>query len=428
VPKVSVIVPCYNQGQFLDDAVNSVLSQTYSDFEIIVVNDGSTEQDTIRVLETYNKPKTRVIHTANQGLAAARNNGIREARGVYILPLDADDKICPTYMEKAVRALDDEKNVGIVYCEANFFGDKTGKWELPPCEFPSILMCNVIFSAAFFRRSDWAAVGGYNPAMLYGWEDYDLWLSLLELGRDVRQIPETLFHYRTRSGSMVKTMQPEHYVYSFVQLFKNHRDLYEDNIQSFFEHFLQLTAQSDYLHGETLRLRNEVAKLRSEIFNSLSQVKSEQFTESLRMEVVRLQNELSTELERSQLRVEVIVRLQGELSASRAAAQQAAYLNEPLKARLDESETIIRARDVRIASLQDELAALVKANELLSSELSMKVRELDLITRSLGWRLLRCYGSLKYRYLLPVYRLLGLWPYGQTVRTDNRGTESTPPR
>ena len=95
MPKVSVIIPCYNQGACLEEAVDSVLAQTFQDFEILVVNDGSTDEATIRMLGKYERPKTRVIHTDNQGLAMARNNGIREARGAYILPLDADDKIGP---------------------------------------------------------------------------------------------------------------------------------------------------------------------------------------------------------------------------------------------------------------------------------------------------------------------------------------------
>jgi glycosyltransferase involved in cell wall biosynthesis len=98
--KVSVIMPCYNQGQYIDEAVDSVLTQTYQNYEIIIVNDGSTDEFTNEKLKNYNKPKTQVIHTANQGLSAARNNGIHASNGEFILPLDADDKIANTYLER----------------------------------------------------------------------------------------------------------------------------------------------------------------------------------------------------------------------------------------------------------------------------------------------------------------------------------------
>src|SRR5437879_507126 len=96
-PVVSVIIPCFNQGATLDEAVASVLNQTFTDFEIVIVNDGSTDPFTSELLANYHRPRTRVITTANGGLAAARNTAIRNSRGKYILPLDADDRIAPEY-------------------------------------------------------------------------------------------------------------------------------------------------------------------------------------------------------------------------------------------------------------------------------------------------------------------------------------------
>jgi glycosyltransferase involved in cell wall biosynthesis len=102
-PKVSVIIPCFNQGEYVDQAVDSVLKQSFQDFEIVIVNDGSTDPFTISHLQNYSRQKTTVVHTDNQGLAAARNNGIRQAKSEYILPLDADDKIGATFLEKGSR-------------------------------------------------------------------------------------------------------------------------------------------------------------------------------------------------------------------------------------------------------------------------------------------------------------------------------------
>lgn len=270
MPRVSVIVPCYNHGQFLDEAVASVLAQTYVDYEIVIVNDGSTEEETVTLLQNYHQPKTRVIHTSNQGLAAARNKGIEESSGVYILPLDADDRICPTYMEKAVSVLDEKDDVGIVYCEAMFFGEKTGKWELPRYEFSQFLLTNLIFASAFFRKSDWAKTGGYNPNMIYGWEDYDFWLSLIELGREVYQIPEVLFHYRHRSDSMVNAIAREQQIYSSSQIFKNHRDLYTENIRVVFEDFARLREEKEHWHRETLVAQSQLESLNSRVLFAAS--------------------------------------------------------------------------------------------------------------------------------------------------------------
>lgn len=228
MPKVSVIIPCFNQGLYLDEAVDSVLAQTFQDFEILVVDDGSTDAETIKMLKDYARPRTRVIHTDNQGLSAARNNGIREAQGAYILPLDADDKIGKGYLEDAVRVLDQYPETGIVYCEASYFGVRGGRWDLPEYSLDKIMNHNVIFCTALFRKADWAAVGGYNVNMVYGWEDWDFWLSLIHRGLKVYRIPKIHFYYRLREASMVHTMDEERQFFMRFHAYLNHRDLYRN--------------------------------------------------------------------------------------------------------------------------------------------------------------------------------------------------------
>jgi len=229
--KVSVIIPCYNQGSTLDETVASVLQQTYDDFEIIIINDGSTDQETNTLLAEYDKPRTRVITTSNQGLAAARNNGISAATGTYILPLDADDTIAPEYMEKAVPFLDNNPDIGIVYSRARFFGAEEHEWPLPEFTIENMLFDNIIFCSAFFRRQDWESVGGYDQGMIYGWEDYEFWLSLIEKGRQVFRIPEILFHYRVASDSMVRTKSPEQRLEMFARIYRRHQQFFSDNIE-----------------------------------------------------------------------------------------------------------------------------------------------------------------------------------------------------
>ena len=249
--RVSVVIPCYNQGHYLEDAVSSVLDQTCGDFEIIVVNDGSTDPDTHQFLEDYRPPKTRIIHTENRGLPSARNTGIAVATGDYILPLDADDKIGPEYFELALEVLETQSDVGIVYGEAAFFGARSGIWELPEFEMSRMLVSNLIYCSAMFRKSDWERVEGYNPNMLYGWEDWDFWLSIIELGRRVVRIPRLLFHYRTHDDSMIGHMSDAKQAQMRLQICHNHPMLYESLIH------LDLTPKIAQLYFDTGQGFNE---------------------------------------------------------------------------------------------------------------------------------------------------------------------------
>ncbi|MFH0782747.1 MAG: glycosyltransferase family A protein [Pseudomonadota bacterium] len=230
MPKVSVVIPCFNQGQFVDEAVDSILAQSFTDFEIIVVNDGSTDGQTNRLLENYNREKTQVIVTMNMGLAGARNNGIAVAGGQYILPLDADDRIAPTYLEKAVAILDADSEVGIVYSNARLFGAVETGWLLPEYSLERMLVDNLIFCSALFRRDDWLAVGGYDLGMIYGWEDYDFWLGLIERGRKVVRIEDALFFYRVASDSMVRSKEKWQKVAMFERIYQRHQRLFSENI------------------------------------------------------------------------------------------------------------------------------------------------------------------------------------------------------
>jgi len=240
MPEVSVIIPCYNQGKYLNDAVDSVLAQSYTDFEIIVVNDGSNDDYTNQVLADFNRPRTHVLVTGNQGLAAARNNGITESRGTFILPLDADDRIEPDYMKKAVTLLKNDAEAGIVYSRGRLFGAVDTDWDLPDFSLRRMLVDNIIFCSAFFRKADWLSVGGYDTGMVYGWEDYEFWLSLIELGRNVVQIPETLFCYRVASDSMVRSKEKWQKVEMFKRIYLRHQSLFSQNIEVWIDALLDI--------------------------------------------------------------------------------------------------------------------------------------------------------------------------------------------
>ncbi|QTA84459.1 glycosyltransferase family 2 protein [Desulfonema magnum] len=231
MPKISVIIPCYNQGQYIDEAVESVLSQPYQDVEIIIVNDGSTHEFTKRILKNYDKPKTRVIHTDNKGLASARNTGIKQATGEYILPLDADDKIRPHYLKKASELLDNNPNVGVVYPYAQFFGEKDGVWEFPEFDPKRLLLHNFIVACSVYRKEIWEACGGYDPEMRIGYEDWEFWIRVMKKGWQFHLIREVMFDYRARSGSMVTACgTPENRRFLIRYICNKHRELYVENL------------------------------------------------------------------------------------------------------------------------------------------------------------------------------------------------------
>jgi glycosyltransferase involved in cell wall biosynthesis len=282
-PKVSVVIPCFNLAEYLDEAIDSVLAQTFQDFEILVVDDGSNDPYTKNKLSTLAKPRVRVFRSENQGLAGARNLAIANAQGQYILPLDADDRLAPTFVEKANAMLDERPEVGIVYSEVEWFGEENGKWDVPPYRFPDILLDNVIVASALFRRSDWELVGGYSTEFRSRWEDYDFWLSLIERGRVPYRIPEVLFYYRQRSGSMTKSARRGDRAPLYEMLFRRHREMYTDNVGYLFERIsrleeelqlreserpqLQVFVPHDVVYSETDSLRHP---LRSNVWEKVS--------------------------------------------------------------------------------------------------------------------------------------------------------------
>jgi len=205
-PLVSIVIPCYNHEQFIEETIRSVGQSTYSPIEIIVVNDGSSDRSE-EVVKTLQKqfPNLKYFSKKNAGPAAARNNGISLSEGKYILPLDADDLISRDYIENGVKILTDNSDVKLVYCEAEFFGERSGKWKLPSFSPRLLARENMIFCTAMYQKEDWERLGGYAEEMTWGWEDWEFWISLLKDGGEVVRLPITGFYYRVRKGSRRKS-------------------------------------------------------------------------------------------------------------------------------------------------------------------------------------------------------------------------------
>jgi glycosyltransferase involved in cell wall biosynthesis len=227
--RITVIVPCYNLGRYVEEAIDSVLAQTRQDFEIIVVNDGSTDPYTNEVLCNLRRPKTTVVATANQGLPAARNHGLRQAEGEFVCFLDADDRLRPRFLERTVAPLEADPSITFASAWLQAFGAEAWTWRRDDCGFPTLLAECVVLTAAPVRRDALEGVGGYDcSAEIFGNEDWDLWISLTERGHRGIVIPETLFDYRQRPGSMRhQAEEPSARLRSWHYLLAKHCDSYQ---------------------------------------------------------------------------------------------------------------------------------------------------------------------------------------------------------
>lgn len=233
--KVSVIMPCYNDGKYIIEAIESVKAQTYTNWELIIIDDGSDDEETVNIIKEICDERITTLHTKHLRPAGARNYGISNAKGKYILPVDSDDRIDPSYIEKAVKVIESDDKIGVVYCEADLFGEKSGKWELPSYSFNSMLLDNIVFVTALFYKDDWKKIGGFNTNMAAGMEDYDFWLGILGLGREIYQIPEILFHYRIKPISRTTGFQSDYKQVQEVyrQMYDNHKQFYEEHYEQY---------------------------------------------------------------------------------------------------------------------------------------------------------------------------------------------------
>ena len=175
--------------------------------------------------------RIKVLHTDHLRPAGARNHGIENARGKYILPLDSDDTIERSYIEKAVKILESNPKVGVVYCQADLFGEKHGRWELPDYSFDKMLLDNIVFVTSMCYKQDWESVGGFSTSMAAGMEDYDFWISIMGLGLEIYQIPEILFHYRIKPVSRTTRFQD-----NCAQVQEAYRTLYNNHKKFYSEH------------------------------------------------------------------------------------------------------------------------------------------------------------------------------------------------
>jgi glycosyltransferase involved in cell wall biosynthesis len=237
---VSVIIPCFNSGSFLLEALASCFDSTYKEFEVLVIDDGSTEEKTLEIIEEIQKKyDLRIIHKSNGGPASARNLGIENSKGDFLFFLDSDNKMHADYLSKAVEVFQSNPNVGVVYSKPGFFGnfgsEKT-RFEAREFSLDSILSGNYIDMCSLVRREVIQEVGGFDEHKdLIGWEDWDLWIRIAQTKWKFHFLKEVLFDYRVRPDSLMGSTHQHKKVSMLRYLGSKHGFLIHSRYRKYFK-------------------------------------------------------------------------------------------------------------------------------------------------------------------------------------------------
>lgn len=260
IHNVSVVIPCFNDSEFVEQAIDSILAQTYRCQEIIVVDDGSNTE-TKNVLKAISSKITRLITQENKGQSSARNVGIRESTGDYILVLDSDDYFEATFVEKAILALE-ASNIKIVACYIVRFNSNNiiDEYRHKGGGVSVLMLNNQATGSVMFRKKDFIKVGGYDESMRKGFEDWEFYIRLLKKGGLLYIIKEPLFNYRMRIDSTTsKANQAKYELLNYVYI--KHQELYKINFDVFINHLLyKLEREEQEKIKNTRRLEFQIGK------------------------------------------------------------------------------------------------------------------------------------------------------------------------
>ena len=261
-PLLSIVISCYNDANYIEQAVSSALNQTYSNKEIIVIDDGSNIE-TKAVLKKLEPKITILITQDNQGQSIARNNGIRKAKGEYILNLDSDDFFEITFCEKAINKFEEDQEIAIVTCNVNRF-NTSGSIDI---FFPNggflnnFLFSNSAMGSSMFKRKDWERCGGYEEKLpILGLEDWEFYIQILKLGGYAYVIEETLFNYQVRENSTTDRIR-ELRLDKFKHIIMKHKQLYSANFEILVENlFDQIKREQSEKIKNTKRIDFRIGK------------------------------------------------------------------------------------------------------------------------------------------------------------------------
>jgi GT2 family glycosyltransferase len=278
---VSVVIPCRDHGELLVEAVASAEAGAPG-CELIVVNDGSRQPRTLEVLDTLRRAGYHVLDQAHAGLAAARNAGFACARGRYVLPLDADDRLRDGFVEPAVALLESDPGLGVVYGDRQMFGLRSGDVEVPEMDLDRLLAGNYIAACALVRKPAWESCGGYDPE-LAAWEDWDFWIALADRGWSFHHLPCIAFDHRIRPGSLVSQCESAEVGERLQQhIVRQHESLYRRRLPALLiqaqqgraatqaaeqdrQRLSEAHAQAAAMRLDAAALREDIAALREDV-------------------------------------------------------------------------------------------------------------------------------------------------------------------
>jgi glycosyltransferase involved in cell wall biosynthesis len=221
-PRIAAIVPCYNDGETLTETLDSLEEQ--EPLELVVVNDGSTDEKTLAVLERLAARGLRVVHKPNGGLSSARMAGVEATSAAYVFALDADDMVAPRSLSPLADELDSHPELGLVWGDLQIFGDWSQKSRMAECLDPWLITyTNQLPVAVLIRREALLEAGGWQLAT--GWEDWDLWQTLAELGVPGRRVAGVCLLYR-RHGTRMSDDSERRRAELTAVLRRRHPDLY----------------------------------------------------------------------------------------------------------------------------------------------------------------------------------------------------------
>jgi len=214
VPSVTIVIPCFNHGRFVRQAVDSALAQRGAEVSVVVVQDGSTDGETPAACDACSGERVLVIHQENRGLPAARNRGALVADSEYLVFLDADDWLEPEFVSKLAAAMDrdpDQETISHAYCQERLVERGTGIWKVPDWDPVLMMITNLHPVTTLVRRDRFQAVGGFDESMRFGYEDWDLWLKFVERGWRGVRVAEPLFTWRRHSQTtMIMNVIKDH--------------------------------------------------------------------------------------------------------------------------------------------------------------------------------------------------------------------------
>lgn len=263
---ISIIVPCYNQAQYLDECLQSVLDQTYQDWECIIVDDGSPDH-TEEIAKNWTQKHTRFIYfkKENGGVSSARNFAIEKAKGEWILPLDGDDKIAENYLLLASKEF--SKNPNIIYCQANYFGEKSGLMTLEPFNPENLILENQIFCTSFFKKESWKELNGYDEKMQNGYEDWEFWIRFCDHYQNISviKLDYTGFQYRIKENSRNTEAMSKSDENVRNYIIKKHAELYFNSFPVFYKHY----SNSKRLQKENFELQKIVNSKRYKLTDKI---------------------------------------------------------------------------------------------------------------------------------------------------------------